>query len=242
MTYQPEPGMIVALSGHAYRVLKVEDAPQETDAAFRLDLERLTGKETGQRFGAEVPGRKWFRVLPEHFEVCRVCGELPPCREVRLSRYAGEKMRRMEERMSVPPGACMACGEPISQRQKVHVFPGPNLWNPLGLHSPRFHARRRCRPVAAEYEEAWVQAEPGRERSLLTLKCSGVLTVHGDGSGECHGRNDGSDCPTVYAQHRGAQACYYLSHGCPKGCVRAGHPGIRLRPPGQETLDLGGAS
>jgi hypothetical protein len=127
----------------------------------------------------------------------------------------------------VLPGCCWSCAEPITSRQGFRVFLGPNVLLPTALDDPAFHTRQACREGARSYEEAWVRADPSRPRSLLTLFCEGTVIVHGDGSAECFGAKD-SECPNVRARHRTSAACYYQSHGCPRGCSRSGHPGTRI--------------
>lgn len=153
----------------------------------------------------------WF-IVPEHYAVCAVCAEPAPCADHLGQIQAMQEMTKLEEAMALPDGYCPACSEPITTRQKTHLFPGPNLLNPFGAAHVAFHARRSCRAGAARYEERWVAAEPGRERSLLTLKCTGRIVTHADGSAEC----DRADCPNIYAHHSHLVACYMRSAGCPR--------------------------
>lgn len=235
---RPEVGAIVRVRYHAYRVLEIRELDDDNlrgplDVSFKpyeLIVEKLTGDDAGQHGGAII--RRWqhFRHLGEHYPVCNRCGEVPPCREQEHERYARHQSAQLTRALKVPEGACPACSEPISTRQKTHHFPGPNLLNPLASDGVTFHARRKCANSAATYEDTWVRADPTRERSLLTLRCTGIVTVHGDGTGECHGRNDGTDCPHILARHQGVHACYLMSAGCPIGCTPTGHPGTGLAP------------
>lgn len=172
----------------------------------------------------------WWTALPEHYAVCVSCGELAPCREITAERQAVDQMRRFERLASVMPGCCWGCSEPISSRQEVFTFPGPNVWMPTAPDNVRIHTRRKCISAAARYEEDWIAADPTRPRSLLTLRCRGTLVVHQDGSAECFGAAE-SDCPTVYAQHGSMTACYAQSHGCGRECSRDNHPGCRVNRP-----------
>lgn len=166
-------------------------------------------------------------VVPEHYAVCRHCGEPAPCRDLEQTVQAAVELAAAEKAMQVLDGCCPACQEPITARQKVHVFEGENLLNPLGAPDVRFHTRRQCHWSAAAYEEKWVKADPTRPRSLLTLACTGRVIVHGDGTGECHGAGE-DGCPSIYARHKRVSACYVQSHGCGQGCAQEGHPGTRL--------------
>lgn len=109
-----------------------------------------------------LASRVWD-VLPEHYAVCRSCGELPPCREEQIDKATAREMAETLRRMAIPAGACMGCGETIGGRQKVSAFPGPNLWRPdLPNGSVRFHARSECSSWAYMYGEQWKAAgKPG---------------------------------------------------------------------------------
>lgn len=255
---RPEVGALIGLDFRAWRVERVEDvhpgdwsdeirsawvAAGSPDpwarAPFRVVVTPAQGgKEHMATIDNPYRAHAWH-ILPEHYAVCVKCGDLAPCRESIEADRAEREVRRAVAAMSVPDGACPACKEVITRRQKSHYFPGDNLLNPLGSPGVRFHARRKCQSAAAAYEEKWVAADPSRERSPLTLRCSGNVAVHADGTAECHGRNDGSECPHIYAHHRSYTACYLMSHGCPRGCS-PGHgcnPGPGLAADG--SLDRG---
>lgn len=223
---RPAIGAIIdGKDGHAYRVIEHRD-PLDESYVYEMITERLTGQGKGKRYRVKVKSAyMYWRDLGEHYAVCNCCDELPPCSGARAARAVEQSV----DAMNLPDGYCPACKEPITHRQKKHVFPGPNLLNPFGADIVQFHQRVGCSGGAAAYEEKWVSAEPSRKRSLLTMRCSGTVTVHHDGTGECHGRNDGEECPHIQAQHRGMTACYLPSDGCGKGCPRPGHPGTRLR-------------
>lgn len=247
---RPEIGAVVALDRRAWEVMHVSDAeptPEEQERIgsyrpayrdnlrpYRVTLRRLHGEkherendraEVGFRVRAGV-----YNALPayEHGRVplCSCCGHPWPCVDADQQRQAEKEMRAAEKAMRLLPGCCPACEEPVTSRQRSITFGGPNVGNPFA-QGPTYHLRRKCRHAAADYEEAWVAAEPGRKRSLLTLRCEGTVIVHGDGDAECFGAKD-SDCPSVFAQHRGYMACYLQSHGCGRGCSRSGHPGTRI--------------
>ncbi|EFC80068.1 hypothetical protein [Parafrankia sp. EUN1f] len=119
----------------------------------------------GRRRHLPWPHRGWAAWYPvdEHHPVCARCGELYPCREVDAARQAAREMQRVDELMSVRPGCCWHCQEPISHRQASQTFPGENLLLP-GAPSPSFHLRRTggCRDAAAEYEKRWQASEQGK--------------------------------------------------------------------------------
>jgi hypothetical protein len=247
---RPKVGDVVAYDYRAWEVTHVRDAvatPEEEEQLagyvqqfrdqaqpYRVSLRRVHGapheRENDQHLIAlRVPPRAYGE-FPTYAHgrvpLCSCHGHPWPCREHVEHLAAEAALKRAEREMAILPGCCPECGEPVTSRQKSITFGGPNVRNPLA-EGPTFHLRRKCRHGARQYEELWVNDEPGRARSLLTLKCAGNLIVHGDGTAECFGA-DGSDCPTVYAQHRSMSACYLQSHGCPRDCSRAGHPGTRV--------------
>lgn len=247
---RPSVGDVVALYRRAWEVTHVADAVLTPDEQERLDsyrppyrdrmrpyhvsLRRLHGPEHEREnsrsevaFRVPVGAYDPLPVYPHgRVPLCSCCGHPWPCLEADQERQAEKELKAAEKVLSLLPGCCPSCGEPVTSRQRSITFGGPNVRNPLA-EGPTYHLRRKCYHSAADYEELWVGAEPGRRRSLLTLRCEGMLIVHGDGSAECFGA-DGSDCPSVYARHRSMSACYYQSHGCPRDCPREGHPGTRV--------------
>lgn len=104
----------------------------------------------------EAPAYYTWQILPEHYLICRACGELPPCRHEEAETSADREMARTEVLMEIPAGHCMSCGEHITRRQKSTRFPGPNLWRPdLPEHSAIFHAREECSDGLDRYRTAW---------------------------------------------------------------------------------------
>jgi hypothetical protein len=188
---QLQPGMIVILGRAPWRVVEIREKPQDLwPAGFE---QRWTEDvEAWKRYGhGEEPQRATWRhrpfnvvvvpdgggaeehrigpasyewdVLPEHYAVCRSCGELPPCREEELDEATNRTMTETLRLMAIPAGACMGCGETISGRQKSLAFPGPNLWRPdLPDGTVRFHARGECYGWVRDYGEQWEAAgKPG---------------------------------------------------------------------------------
>lgn len=99
-----------------------------------------------------------LQVLPEHYSVCRLCQELPPCRHEEMEKTVDQAMAVSDRLMAIPRGACLGCGETISSRMKAVRFPGPNLWRPdWGTDSAVFHARARdeCSNGVWRYEKQW---------------------------------------------------------------------------------------
>jgi hypothetical protein len=214
----------------------VIDAYRARMMPYSISLRRVHGKKhprenSAKDVGLRVPAGSHgpFAVYKDgRVPLCSCHGEPWPCLEAEQQAYAEQELAVAERAMRVMPGCCPACEEPVTSRQKSITFGGPNVVNPLA-EGPTFHLRRKCRGSAARYEEKWVTAEPGRPRSLLTLTCVGHLIVHHDGTGQCVSRNDGSECPTIYARHPSYSACYLSTHGCPT-CPedRRGHPGTRV--------------
>ncbi|MFJ8541743.1 hypothetical protein ACIRFH_06910 [Streptomyces sp. NPDC093586] len=108
-----------------------------------------------------APASHDWQVLPEHYAVCRACGELPPCHH---GEYRWEGGPRWPENsggipLIVPEGCCMGCAEPIRPRGRTVRFPGPNLWYPdLEENTAVFHARAACADQVDCYRMQW-QAE-----------------------------------------------------------------------------------
>lgn len=246
---RPEVGQVVAYDRRAWEVTHVSDAEPEPDEVarlnayvppwrermqpYRVSLRRVHGAkhERENNVGdialrVRVGGWAFPTYLNGRVPLCSCHGEPWPCIEADQQAQAEKELKRAEKVLKLLPGCCPACEEPVTARQQAITFGGPNVRNPLA-EGPTFHLRRKCYRAAADYEELWVADEPGRKRSLLTLRCAGTVIVHGDGSAECYGADD-SDCPSVYAQHRGYTACYVQSHGCGRGCSTHGHPGTRI--------------
>ncbi|MFI8194614.1 hypothetical protein ACIF8T_38900 [Streptomyces sp. NPDC085946] len=105
-----------------------------------------------------APASHDWQVLPEHYAVCRACGELPPCQH---GEYRWEGGPRWPEQnggipLMVPEGCCMGCAEPIKPRMRTVRFPGPNLWYPdLGEDTAVFHARAACADQVDCYRMQW---------------------------------------------------------------------------------------
>jgi hypothetical protein len=134
---------------------------------------------------------------PEHYPVCRSCGEPMPCREEvgrRMAEAAIKDMGRYET-----PGMCPACGEVVTGRQKSITF-ADNVVVPGGP-PVTFHLRGTCHLSAGQYEKRWAAADPSRR---LTLSCAGSLTNHNDGTYDCTAYGD---CPGPTAHHGSMGVC-----------------------------------
>lgn len=164
-------------------------------------------------------------ILPEHYSVCRSCGELPPCRHNELEEAIAREQRRMEKTLAILPGCCHACNQPITSRQRHIRFPGPNLMRPdFGDDSAAFHLRQDCRARAAEYDRHWAQ-HTGRQKLLY---CPGRVTVHFNGKLEC---TEGHVCPGD-VEHAGEER-HHPQVGAPSsfGCwCIAGHQPAQAAP------------
>ncbi|GAA2468237.1 hypothetical protein [Streptomyces macrosporus] len=121
-------------------------------------------------------GHGW-QVLPEHYAVCRTCGELPPCSN---GEYRGEIGPRAAARseggaLCVPAGCCIGCAEPIKPRMRTVRFPGPNLWYPdLGEGSAIFHARAACADQVECYRLQWKAEHVGAPHPTTPLWSPGT--------------------------------------------------------------------
>ena len=248
---RPGVGDVVAWERRAWEVMHVSDAALTEDEQerishyaqpwrdrmrpYRVTLRRLHGEKHKLENDKQEIGLRAPHACSEPFPIYRdgrvplcSCHSHPwPCLEADQQAEARKQAAKAEREMQLLPGCCPACQEPVTSRQQSIVFAGEYLRNPLSPPDPAFHLRSKCYGAAAAYEESWVNAWPGRERSLLTIRCEGTVVVHGDGSAECFGADD-SDCPTVHASHRCYSACYMQSHGCGQGCSRQGHPGTRV--------------
>lgn len=158
-----------------------------------------------------ISGAVRWQVLPEHFNVCRLCGELPPCRHEYNEAVMEHVSEKMAEAMAILPGFCHACRKPITRRQASVRFEGANLIRPdLGENSAVFHTRRQCWQPAKDYEDRWAKANPKLRRKLY---CYEPAVFHLDGSIEC----DAADlCPgdvahASYQRHIPASSGYQAS-------------------------------
>lgn len=208
---------------------------REKQRPYLISLRRLHGAAHERENSAgdlalrvSVRGRLDRRYPNGRVPLCSCCGHPWPCLAADQERQAEKELEAAERELALMPGCCPACGEPVTSRQRGITFEGPNVRNPLASN-PTFHLRQQCQGAAARYEDSWVAADPRRKRSLLTLRCSGTVIVHADGTGECFGA-DAADgyCPSIHARHRAMYACYTQTLGCGRDCSREGHPGTRL--------------
>lgn len=227
----PEVGNLVALWHRTWRVIEINDAPEvdwtdEDRAALeaikpsyrhrRRPVHVILGAEPeptdpvaarNQRVSISMGGARTY-LLPtypsEHWMACGRCGEPAPCREEMGKRLAQQAMTRMARYEMA--GVCPACCEPVTARQKsltwednVVVIGGP----PVTYHA----GRAGCRYSAADYEKAWVAADPERRRAVLS--CTGHVTNHGPRLYSC---TEGVECPGPSAQHRSYDTCRCPEH------------------------------
>jgi hypothetical protein len=204
VTNKLEQGQIVIAGRRPFRIDRVAELPSEKwpeefvsvwldrgmpDAEEWRDRPmRVTGFWEGpdadtRGHGTTAPASHMWDVLPEHYAVCHKCFELPPCRHVHNERVMQRATARMTEDMSILPGTCHGCREPITKRQKSFTFPGANLIRPdLGDHSAIFHTRSKCYGALTAYDKRWAAAEPDRTRLFF---CEGARTIHHTGDVDC---------------------------------------------------------
>lgn len=198
-----KPDDIVIWDRKPYRVIEVRerdhcDWPQDYRDAWakhgmpdpatwpyrpRVAVIRHAEQPKAKPLHLQGPDSTYWHLLPEHYWVCRLCQEIPPCRHVHNEAVMERATEKMDRDMALMPGVCHGCREPITKRQKHFSFPGANLIRPdLGDGSAVFHTRSSCYNAMAAYDKRWAAAEPGRSRLLY---CPGTLTEHHDGSSEC---------------------------------------------------------
>ncbi|MFJ7895857.1 hypothetical protein [Streptomyces anthocyanicus] len=231
-----KPGTLVVWERHPHRVVEVRERahhewpekyrevwvkygmPDPDSWDYRPCVVVLRDEDRPDSKPAHLlgPSNKSWYLLPEHYSICRLCHELPPCRHVHNEAIVGRASERMEKEMAIMPGVCHGCREPITKRQKAFTFPGANLIRPdLGDGSAVFHTRRACYGALDSYDKRWAKAEPGRERLFY---CPGTITEHHDGSSEC----SRPDC-VAKGEHAGlVQHALWLRHhpamGEAQGC------------------------
>lgn len=213
------PGMLVVYERKPYRVQTVSlDDPLNWPASTRdrwqddgmpdpaawhrrpytLGLRHEPEPDAAPLWLSAAASVSWW-TLPEHYSVCRLCGQLPPCRDVQTEAVMTQESERLNREMAIVPGCCHSCREPVTKRQKTITFEGANLIRPdLGDGTALFHLREACRDDAVRYDERWAAAEPGRVRLLF---CEGRRRNHYDGTADC---TEGAACPGDVG-HRSAE-------------------------------------
>lgn len=187
-TKRPNEGDVVAYARAAWRVEHVQDAtPTDEEAAalaayrpgfrdklgpYRVSLRRLHGpRHAGER--RSDPGLLALRVRAGAYvhpfpvyrsgrvPLCSCCGDPWPCLPQSAEDEASQAARDMDRlARRAEMGVCFGCGEPVTSRQKVIVYPEPNAQVPLAP-GPVFHARAACRAAVLEYERARAKVTPG---------------------------------------------------------------------------------
>lgn len=275
---RPKPGQLIAYEHAVWRVTRVEDTDLSDadrdvwldqgmpdlatwrDRPYRVTVEWVGGArpswveggDLSNEGGIDIPAGTYLSwdVYPgDRWPQCSCCGEPMPCRAELEDDQVAASLDRIARLEAVPAGACWACAEQITARQKAVTYPGENLDLPGG-QQVLFHTRSQCVHSARRYEEEWVAADPRRERILTWPKCGGILVVHGDGSSECvTGRaplgsglcESQPDCRGHLTHDHGTiRACYvhddwlspneWRDGSCPRGCSRDGHPGTAATP------------
>lgn len=243
--FRPEAGWVVALGHSVWEITAVEDirlnAADRDDLTewekwrpgvewkrrpFKATLKWLGGVRPDWLKDGEDEGTitahsdsksiTWNVYDNGRWPQCSCCGEPMPCRAAITDaqvQHGMDKLAHLEAKM---PGACWACGEPITTRQKAVTYAGENLDLPGGP-TVKFHTRQKCWFSAEAYEERWLAANPGQPRIITYPYCRGTLITHNDGTGECH---DGHpDCQGHLTHtHGNLSSCRFMDGGCPKGC------------------------
>ncbi len=218
-THMLEPGNLIVWDRKPYRVLQLDerdpnDWPEKYTARWLehgcpdpvtwserplMLVVRHEPEPDAKPVHLLARGGHWWTRLPEHYAICRLCGELPPCRDVHTDAVMAVATQKMEGIMAILPGCCHACREPATKRQKTITFEGANLIRPdLPDGSVVFHLRESCRYAAESYDKRWAAAEPGRRGKL---HCEGRVRHHYDGTAEC---TEGAQCPGD-VEHRSAE-------------------------------------
>lgn len=203
-----EPGDLIELRRKIWRVAEVRQVPvidwdeddrqkwEQESRAYKIGSEEewprrplyliLRPASGGKRHHVKIrPWANWRReayALPEHYPVCKDCGEPWPCPELEITQEVDREAAKLAELERILPGCCWSCGDPVTHKQSSISFDGENLLLP-GAPSPVFHLRRKgqCRSDAHSYEKRWVAAGEGRR---WRLQCPGRLIRHVDGD-EC---------------------------------------------------------
>lgn len=205
---RPTPGQIIAHEYRPWRVLEVASIDPTTTPgepqrsrreAYMITLRPAAlvtlASHHDDDISLRIPGGYFLEVLPEHYALCVICQDLPPCRhdvQEKITARAMAQFAKYEQE-----GVCPACEEVITARQQKVPFP-VNIKIPGGPPVV-FHRRRQCFWSAVEYDREWAQME-GRP---ATLWCEGLLAVHGAGVGHCSLES----CPGVGAGHRSMFQC-----------------------------------
>ncbi|MHA6764743.1 hypothetical protein [Streptacidiphilus sp. PAMC 29251] len=180
------PGMLVILNRQPKRIVEIREQPDDLwpeafekqwlgcladHERFHPDKPRLeraawrdrpvvvvlvADKPRAKEEHWQFPASYRWDVLPEHYSVCRSCGQLPPCDEEIADEAVDRAVGRTEHLMSIQSGCCLGCGEAITSRMTATRFPGPNLWRPdMGDGTAVFHARAGCSTFVYQYRELW---------------------------------------------------------------------------------------
>lgn len=274
---RPQAGQLLAYKHSVWRVANVDDvllddADREAwlkrgmpdleswrERPYRIGLDWIGGARPpwaksdsdDRKHGTlDIPAgaySTWNVYATGRWPQCSCCGEPMPCRAELEDDQVAAGLDRIAKLEAILAGACWACQEPITKRQKSVTYPGDNIDLPGG-QQPYFHTRQHCRGSAEMYERKWIAADPRRERILTWPKCEGILVVHADGSSDCvPGRSPlgGEECASqpdceghLTHDHGTIRACYvhenYMCSSewgrdrCPRGCDPASRHGTRV--------------
>lgn len=165
-----EEGMLIAVERRVFRVLRVVTKDNEVFMRVRrLHGQPAPHERPDQTVTVAGRLRSLVPVYPDgRVPLCTCCGEPWPCaaadREREGARAIGDALRKTER---AQVGACMACGEPVTARQKRVVAPEPNVELP-GFDAPVFHLRRDCAAGLYAYERSRRKALGGDYTPMLS--------------------------------------------------------------------------
>lgn len=67
--------------------------------------------------------RSWWWVLPEHYSICRLCREIPPCRHVHGEKAMAYAAGKMDQVLAILPGCWCVSGD-VSARIEAQMRGG----------------------------------------------------------------------------------------------------------------------
>jgi hypothetical protein len=162
--HELEPGDLIEWRHQAARVVEVRLVPEAdwTDEdrsrlnrfgprPFYLAL-RIVGEQRDRHYRYSAGLSRLLRVLPEHYSVCSVDGELMPCAHTRQERIIVEAMERLERTCA----HCQRVIEPGHMTIRVRTTGA----NGLPIAEVSYHGAKRWRHCRAAGIAALQEQEP----------------------------------------------------------------------------------